>query len=58
MINWCGVFVSFHRKLQNYSPTDHEKWYGWVETVGGFLKVCLVLGTSLLLYVIAGEGEC
>ncbi|KAF8848234.1 amino acid transporter [Acephala macrosclerotiorum] len=35
-------------------------WYGIVETVGGALKVILVLGVSILLYVIAaqqGDGK-
>jgi len=33
------------------------KYFGWVETVGGFLKVCLILGVSLVLCVIAGEAN-
>jgi hypothetical protein len=34
------------------------KWYGLVETVGGALKCCLILGASILLYTIAGKGIC
>ena len=29
------------------------KTYGWIETVGGVLKLALVLGISLFLYIIA-----
>ena len=34
------------------------QWFGWLESVGGFLKVCLVLGSAILMYVIAGKGWC
>ncbi|KAL1979980.1 hypothetical protein VTN96DRAFT_4845 [Rasamsonia emersonii] len=30
-------------------------YYGVVETIGGFLKICLVLGVSIFLYVIAAQ---
>ena len=36
--------------------TGARQYFGWVETVGGFLKVCLILGVSLVLCVIAGKG--
>lgn len=32
-------------------------YYGVVETIGGFLKICLVLGVSIFLYVIAAQRE-
>ncbi|KUI59867.1 Arginine permease [Cytospora mali] len=34
------------------------KYFGWVETVGGILKVILMIGVSIALYVVAAEdGE-
>jgi hypothetical protein len=41
--------------MQNLGSNADFKYYGIVETVGGFLKVCLVLGTSILSYVIAAK---
>jgi hypothetical protein len=32
------------------------QYYGIVETIGGALKCILVLGVSILLYVIAAKG--
>ena len=32
--------------------------FGWVEAIGGGLKVVLVLVTTLALYIMAGKGEC
>jgi hypothetical protein len=33
-----------------------RQYYGIVETIGGFLKCLLVLGVSILLYIIATKG--
>ena len=33
-----------------------RQYYGIVETIGGFLKCLLVLGVSILLYIIANKG--
>jgi hypothetical protein len=41
--------------MQNLGSNADFKYYGIVETVGGFLKVCLVLGASILSYVIAAK---
>ena len=35
---------------------DTLEYFGWIETVGGVLKVCLVLGAGIFMYVIYGKG--
>jgi len=35
-----------------------KQWYGVVETVGGILKLLLVIGGSLAMYVLHGKGMC
>jgi len=32
------------------------KYFGYVESVGGFLKILLVLGTTIVMLAIAGHG--
>lgn len=32
-------------------------WFGWVEAVGGALKMLLVAGTTLVLWIMAGTGK-
>ena len=33
-------------------------WYfGWIETLGGSLKICLVLGTAIFLYYVDGKDH-
>jgi amino acid transporter len=29
--------------------------FGWIEAIGGILKIMLVLGTTIVLYVIAAQ---
>ena len=31
----------------------HHQLYGWLETIGGLLKVALVVGVSIFLYYLA-----
>jgi amino acid transporter len=31
--------------------------FGWIEAIGGILKLALVIGTTIVLYVIAAESE-
>ena len=31
--------------------------FGWIEAIGGILKIALVIGTTIVLYVIAAESE-
>jgi hypothetical protein len=31
--------------------------FGIIETIGGALKVCLVTGVFIMLYVFAGQGQ-
>lgn len=33
------------------------KYFGWIETVGGALKICMVFGSGVLMYVIHGKGQ-
>jgi hypothetical protein len=39
--------------VQNLSSNAGIKYYGMVVTISGFLKVCFVLGFSILSYVIS-----
>jgi amino acid transporter len=31
--------------------------FGWIEAIGGILKILLVLGTTIVLYVMAAESK-
>ena len=31
--------------------------FGWIEAVGGILKILLVLGVTIVLYVMAAQGK-
>ncbi|KAL9035774.1 MAG: hypothetical protein Q9214_006434, partial [Letrouitia sp. 1 TL-2023] len=31
--------------------------FGWIETIGGVLKICMVIGGGIAMYVIHGEGD-
>lgn len=31
-------------------------WFGWIEAIGGGLKICLVAGVTLILWIMAGSS--
>jgi amino acid transporter len=31
--------------------------FGWIEAIGGILKICLVVGTTIVLYVMAAQSK-
>lgn len=32
------------------------KYFGWLETLGGFIKICLVLGVGVFMFVVHGQS--
>lgn len=36
-------------------PDSASKYFGWVETVGGLLKVLLIITLSVAFYAVAGK---
>lgn len=45
--------ISCHEEAYQLTATQ---LFGWIETAGGILKVMLMVGISIALFVVAGEG--
>ncbi len=56
-INFAGVKVCLPAPMiMRNCSYRWLKYFGWIETVAGFLKGCMVLGTGFLMYVIHAKG--
>lgn len=55
-INYLGVWVRRYFLRTCYLILTAEKYYGWVETVGGFLKIVLVVGSFTLMMALNRGG--
>ena len=58
-INFVGVGVRYTDQALLGSVTNslRTQTFGVVETIGGLLKIILVFGSAILMYVIAGHGK-
>ncbi|KAK3175307.1 hypothetical protein OEA41_002554 [Lepraria neglecta] len=54
-INFAGVFVINHGLGGLKLWTNSLQYFGWIETVGGILKICMVIGGAIFMYVIHGQ---
>lgn len=61
---FCIVINSINVKVFPYFPFPSRsladivpKYFGWVETVGGLLKVLLIITLSVAFYAVAGKCE-
>ena len=56
-LNLAGVFVS-SECLKGDDVLTMKQWYGVVETIGGILKLLLVIGGAIAMYVLSTNGMC
>lgn len=45
---------TFDKELDYLVET--RKYFGWIETIGGILKICIVFGGGVFMYVIHAKG--
>lgn len=44
-------------KIETGFSVNNVKYFGWAETIGGVLKICMVFGSGVLMYVIHEKGQ-
>jgi hypothetical protein len=56
-----GEFHDSEGKLTTFShiflPFNDFQWFGIIETVSGLLKLCLVVGFAVIMYITAGRSK-